>query len=265
MLQLKLNLWAEFNPKDSYMIMFTSKEQKNLVKLLKTTSNQDEVMTLEELHGFLYGLAIIPEMLVPSQWLPSIFGGEEMCEIGDEKEGEQLLGSLFSAYNRINVENKDGKLVFPFDIKKGDADTVTRIRKWSHGLFVALSKSKKILQKYGKSGDTGKEAHESFAVSYCILRAVAFPDRIPEFLERIQKGVKSDVSHVLSDANFLSMLPEAVASIHQYSKVVQKALSHAESKITTVTPTTQLQVTKIGRNDPCHCGSGIKFKKCCGK
>ena len=22
---------------------------------------------------------------------------------------------------------------------------------------------------------------------------------------------------------------------------------------------------KIGRNDPCHCGSGKKFKKCCGK
>jgi len=21
---------------------------------------------------------------------------------------------------------------------------------------------------------------------------------------------------------------------------------------------------KLGRNDPCHCGSGKKFKKCCG-
>ena len=23
--------------------------------------------------------------------------------------------------------------------------------------------------------------------------------------------------------------------------------------------------TKVGRNDPCTCGSGYKFKKCCGK
>jgi SWIM/SEC-C metal-binding protein len=22
---------------------------------------------------------------------------------------------------------------------------------------------------------------------------------------------------------------------------------------------------KVGRNDPCHCGSGKKYKKCCGK
>ena len=25
----------------------------------------------------------------------------------------------------------------------------------------------------------------------------------------------------------------------------------------------QLKRNKIGRNDPCACGSGIKFKKCC--
>ncbi len=28
--------------------------------------------------------------------------------------------------------------------------------------------------------------------------------------------------------------------------------------------TTQIDVSKIGRNDPCPCGSGKKFKKCCG-
>jgi uncharacterized protein YecA (UPF0149 family) len=22
---------------------------------------------------------------------------------------------------------------------------------------------------------------------------------------------------------------------------------------------------KVGRNDPCPCGSGLKYKKCCGK
>jgi len=26
-----------------------------------------------------------------------------------------------------------------------------------------------------------------------------------------------------------------------------------------------IKVTKIGRNDPCSCGSGKKYKKCCGK
>jgi len=25
------------------------------------------------------------------------------------------------------------------------------------------------------------------------------------------------------------------------------------------------EAAKVGRNDPCHCGSEKKFKKCCGK
>ena len=29
--------------------------------------------------------------------------------------------------------------------------------------------------------------------------------------------------------------------------------------------TFQREEPKLGRNDPCHCGSGKKFKKCCGK
>ena len=27
----------------------------------------------------------------------------------------------------------------------------------------------------------------------------------------------------------------------------------------------QRQTNKVGRNDPCSCGSGKKYKKCCGK
>ena len=28
---------------------------------------------------------------------------------------------------------------------------------------------------------------------------------------------------------------------------------------------TKIAEKKVGRNEPCPCGSGIKFKKCCGK
>jgi len=32
-----------------------------------------------------------------------------------------------------------------------------------------------------------------------------------------------------------------------------------------IRPATNTPEPKIGRNDPCHCGSGAKYKKCCGK
>lgn len=28
-------------------------------------------------------------------------------------------------------------------------------------------------------------------------------------------------------------------------------------------PTTVVRESKVGRNDPCPCGSGLKYKKCC--
>jgi uncharacterized protein len=250
------------------MGLFSSKERNNLTKLLSTASSQDKVMTLDELYGFLFGLAIIPEMLIPSQWISTVFGGEEMCDLEDEKEGERLLGSLFSAYNRVNTECSAGKFAFPFDIKKATDDDVSRIRKWSHGLFLALSKSTRLFQAYKKSGDGVGGANvdrDSFAVSYCILRAVAFPEKIPEFLEQIQKGVKTEVNRVISDSNFLSMLPEAVESIQLYAKEVRREVQIAEARPKTLTQLAPLRVEKVGRNDPCPCGSGAKYKKCCGK
>ena len=32
-----------------------------------------------------------------------------------------------------------------------------------------------------------------------------------------------------------------------------------------LSPTTVIKKEKVGRNDPCPCGSGKKYKNCCGK
>lgn len=37
------------------------------------------------------------------------------------------------------------------------------------------------------------------------------------------------------------------------------------SALPTPSPTVTRSVPKVGRNDPCPCGSGLKYKRCCGK
>ncbi len=39
----------------------------------------------------------------------------------------------------------------------------------------------------------------------------------------------------------------------------------AQQSLSDETLTALTLIEKIGRNDPCPCGSGKKFKKCCGK
>ena len=43
-----------------------------------------------------------------------------------------------------------------------------------------------------------------------------------------------------------------------------KEWKFADGELVGETPTVR-EEPKIGRNDPCPCGSGKKYKKCCGK
>jgi uncharacterized protein len=69
-------------------------EKKDLMRLLSKVVDPEDVFNLEELHGFLFGLAITPELIKPSEWLPVVFG-EEMMEFGNEEEGGEMMMSLY--------------------------------------------------------------------------------------------------------------------------------------------------------------------------
>jgi len=106
------------------MAMFTATEKRNLTRLLASEANQvvtsqeeasqgevnqRKVRTLDGLHGFLFGLAITPERVLSSEWLPVIFV-ESGPPIDDKKVGNRLLENLFLASDRITKENQDGVL-----------------------------------------------------------------------------------------------------------------------------------------------------------
>lgn len=62
---------------------------------------------------------------------------------------------------------------------------------------------------------------------------------------------------VAAGADWLYELPEWDAI---FDKDRQKELYKEQKQSTTI-----VKDKKIGRNDPCPCGSGKKYKKCCGK
>jgi uncharacterized protein len=60
----------------------------------------DESMGLSDLDGFLTGIVIGPELILPSEWLPVIWGGEEP-EFKTEAEMRTVLGTIMGRYNEI--------------------------------------------------------------------------------------------------------------------------------------------------------------------
>lgn len=257
------------------MAMFTSQEKKNLKQLLACAVNRDIVLSIDGLHGYLFGLAIIPEPVMPSEWLPEIFG-EEMLEVNDNQEGERLLGTLFAVYNRLIQQNEDGVLSFPFDIGTIKTKDIQRMREWTHGFFLATSLRPEIwgMDKYNEDfeepeleedEDDEDDDEAEIAACYSIVMGVAFPERLSELFDHVEGNIiPLDKKDPELEAKLFALLPDAVATLQKYANSARDNMRALRAD-NYVDPPKPRQVVKIGRNDPCPCGSGKKYKKCCGQ
>ena len=95
-----------------------------------------------------------------------------------------------------------------------------------------------------------------------IDESLVTPNNIEEMDENTTVSLKFDKTKLYKNmvgakAEWLYQLPQWDAI---FSKDEQKALYLEEKKSGTV-----VKGEKIGRNDPCPCGSGLKYKNCHGK
>ncbi len=61
-------------------------------------------MTIAELDGYVAALIVCPEMVLPSEWLPGVWGGEH--EFADVAEAEATIVAVMGHYNRIARETQ---------------------------------------------------------------------------------------------------------------------------------------------------------------
>lgn len=69
-----------------------------LDSFLMSDRSPSDSMMLSDLDGFLTGIAIGPELVLPSEWLPLIWGGDAP-EFADEDEAKAILDAIMSRYN----------------------------------------------------------------------------------------------------------------------------------------------------------------------
>lgn len=249
---------VSFGPKPRRPSLFAADEKKHLTELLKLAAVPDDALTLEELHGFLFGLAITPEVVKPGEWLPLVFG-EEMLSLRDEKKTTRLLERLFDAHNRLIDEQNAGSLRYPFT--RAGRTAIPFVHDWCYGLFTALTVRPQLWGiEDGNMGGT-LEKGEGAAFAAAVVSVVG----MPEMLEELggEPG-EEPLSEEDKDEFYLSMLerlPEAVAILCAEGR---DSDVRRRREALHVVPQQPRRVEKVGRNDPCPCGSGKKYKKCCG-
>ena len=80
----------------------TDPDLDRLHDLLSAIPAERDGMTIAELDGYVAALIVCPDMILPSEWLPGVWGGGH--EFADVAEAEATISAVMEHYNRIARE-----------------------------------------------------------------------------------------------------------------------------------------------------------------
>lgn len=243
--------------------LYTSKEKKSINTLLSRAAEPEECMSAEAFHGFCFGLAILPEIVRMQEWMPVAFGEEQLVFEG-QADAQKLMGELFAFQNRLNADHNEGKLSFPFDpaaLKSGD---LRRIEEWAYGLYNAINIRPAVWDMDNVPANADDDAPDevtNVSSAWGVIMAMAYPKRIAEIFDKESFDLKTNKDDMEFYVKLLLLLPLAVDVIQNHAAAQPKMFPGG---LPFSSRPTQPALLKIGRNDPCPCKSGKKYKKCCG-
>lgn len=200
-------------------------------------------MLISELDGFLTGLAVGPELIMPSEWLPVVWDGEEPV-FADEREAQAVMGGILSRYNEILRQVEDGTVQ---PLVWEDTDGTVIPFDWAEGFALAIGLRPEAWDPLFKSKKHG-------FLLFPILALCGDEEGESAF------GLDAEAEDEIMAAA-PQMIPASVAGIAAFWK---RRRARGSGLRVDRLPAAPL-APKIGRNTMCPCGSGKKFKRCCGR
>ncbi len=196
--------------------------------------NEASILDVSELDGFFAALACAPNTVLPSQWIPAIWGGEESMPVWeDQAEIQSFSRASFAFYNGVmealNLEEYDAL----YQQREVDGEIVIIIDEWCHGFLRGMNLWEPL-----------SPADAAFTED-CLTNIRLFAT---------ERGFEK-----LDTLNH----EETEIQREQIEPDVRRLFGHFLKKRHAGTAPVVRDTAKVGRNDPCPCGSGKKFKKCC--
>ena len=208
--------------------------------------DEEESMTLDMLDGFLHAIAIGPETVMPSRWLPKVWGladGGMVLPGVEADQMERVLSLVIRHFNSIIFGfGQRPPFIEPLwgTTQYGELGEFEDAEMWAYGFskgvnlnrtaWQGLLNDPKGMQWYRPIGLLGEDDFSSDQ------------DALTSTPEQRQ-ALAGEIAH-------------SVQQIHAFWLPLRHAVAERQQA--------QRMSTKVGRNEPCTCGSGKKFKKCCG-
>ena len=219
-------------------------ELDELDNFLLFEANCDEGMTMDTLDGYLHAIAIGPVTMMPRQWMPGIWGeGDSMMPPMESIEMlNRILELIMRLFNSIiaGLEEQPREIYPLWCTQEFRGKEYDDAEGWAYGFSegVKLCKREWLPLLETPQGQAwyrpiGLLGEDDFGADQDALT------KTPAMRSKLALQI-----------------PEAVVAIYEHWLPLRQAVYEREVAKT-------LQV-KVGRNEPCPCGSGKKFKKCCG-
>jgi uncharacterized protein len=208
--------------------------------------DNEHPMNLEQLDGFLAALICGPEIVHPSEYLPVICGDDMVLEdsFGAQSVLQDFLSLVMRHWNVIADTLHSGDVFLPLLLE--DENGISHANDWAKGFLRGLE-----FHKEQWAALLDDDEHGGLLVPIFALAHEHDPD--PEMRPHKEAMSAEDRERLIVGA------AAGVTGIHRYFQ--GQRLVESFDNATTIRRT----VPKIGRNDPCPCGSGKKFKQCCGR
>ena len=210
-----------------------------LDQFLMSEASPENCMQLSDLDGFLTGIAIGPELVLPSEWLPAVWGGEEPV-FEDAEQARTVIGAIMGRYNEILRVLATGPQTYAPLFWEGPEGEVIAAD-WAEGFADAVRLRPEAWRPLLEDRDA--------CVMLMPILALCGDADGGSPLELDPEG----------DADLLveapDHIPACVVGIDAFWKE-RRGRPTAGAK--------RAKSLKVGRNDPCPCGSGRKYKRCCG-
>jgi len=236
--------------------------------LAKELEKVDALMEASELAGFLRGIIDATDTIMPSEYMPFIIGEDPDFSNRPEDEIKQFFSVVFSVQNMFSTAaSKHSSFEFRRKVIHFDYDSLksicTDLRSEIKGYKTALLMGNTDPDDFASIVEEGEIAQYAYENLYgldhdleSIINFANDSNRPPDESEVIALRKKiEDIKTILDEAYIL---------ISEASRILRAETMKERKTVADVARVGHERVElRVGRNDPCPCGSGRKFKKCC--
>ena len=210
--------------------MLSDADNKILRSYLALAPDPENAFTCDELLGYIFGLAITPDIISPSEWQPLIFGGD-FINFPSPEQAEIMLSCLMGVLHKAIEDFHLGNLKFPFNINQLNAITLEQLYEWVSGFEEALALRDEIWDPEEYPA-LPKRAKEELYQSLMTVQGLVDPLEVMEVFASIPDDIFNDtfpemaINHTDREAQIqlflLSSLPFAIETLMHHARKIEK-------------------------------------------